>query len=265
MRRPRTFPPLRGERNVGQPRHGLARVLSRLGVCSRSEAERRIVAGRVCVNGRLVLDPETPADSEIDSIEVDGQPVDRHGRVYIAVNKPRGVVVSAADEHGRETVYALLRESNLPWLAPVGRLDKASEGLLLMSNDSVWAASITEPSSHVAKTYRVQVRGVPDASTLQRLRDGVFDHDEWLRAKSVIAVGGGDRNSWLEFVLDEGRNRQIRRMCVACGHDVLRLMRVAIGALVLGELPKGGWRVLTASEVSVLSGSPGVPGHGPTP
>lgn len=235
------------------PRHGLARVLSRLGVCSRSEAERRVAAGRVSVNGRCVFDPEAPVDATIDRIQLDGAPVTATARICIAVNKPRGLVVSAADERGRDTVYALLADSGLPWLAPVGRLDQASEGLLLLSNDPAWAASLTDPAQHVAKTYRVQVRGVPTASTLERLRAGVVDRGERLVARSVAVVGGGARNAWLEVVLDTGRNRQIRRMCAVCGHEVLRLLRIAVGPLVLGDLPKGAWRLLTPAEVARLA------------
>src|SRR5690348_13747897 len=154
------------------PRHGLARVLSRMGVCSRSEAARRVSAGRVRVNGKVVRDPESPADPVADCIERDGVVLGAAERVCIMLNKPRGLVVSASDEQGRDTVYGLLREAGLPWLAPVGRLDKASEGLLLMSNDPVWASGITEPGAHVPKTYRVQVQGVIDDDTLKRLRKG---------------------------------------------------------------------------------------------
>ncbi len=237
-----------------QPRHGLARVLSRMGVCSRSEAVRRIESGRVRVNGRRVRDPELPADAGSDLIEMDGVPLQSRQRVCIAVNKPRGLVVSASDEHGRGTVYALLQDAKLPWLAPVGRLDKASEGLLLMSNDPVWAARLTDPEAHVAKTYRVQVRGLPDPETIRRLHAGVVDNSERLSAESVRIMGGGEKNAWLEIVLMEGRNRQIRRMFAACGHEVLRLMRVAIGSLELGDLPKSGWRALTDAEIRALSG-----------
>ncbi|HEX7369004.1 MAG TPA: pseudouridine synthase [Rhodanobacteraceae bacterium] len=235
-------------------RHGLARVLSRMGVCSRSEAVRRIEAGRVSVNGRIVRDAEMPVDPAHARIEMDGAPLQAHARVCIAMNKPRGLVVSTADEQGRDTVYALLRDAGLPWLAPVGRLDKASEGLLLMSNDPAWAACITDPAHHVRKTYRVQVRGVPDAVTLERLNTGIDDRGERLSAESARVIGGGARNAWLEIVLGEGKNRQIRRMLAACDYPVLRLMRVAIGSLALGDLPKGRWRELTEPEVRELSG-----------
>jgi 23S rRNA pseudouridine2605 synthase len=243
------------------PRHGLARALSRMGLCSRSEAARRISAGRVRVNGIVVRDAEAPADAAVDRIEMDGVAVRMGERVCIAVNKPRGLVVSAADERGRDTVYALLRDADLPWLAPVGRLDKASEGLLLMSNDPGWAACITDPASHVAKTYRVQVRGRLDETALQRLRAGVIDRGERLSAESVRIIGGGLKNAWLEIVLAEGRNRQLRRMLGACGHDVLRLMRVAIGAIELGDLPKGGWRRLSGPEIREVAGKRSDPGR----
>jgi 23S rRNA pseudouridine2605 synthase len=215
---------------------------------------RRIKSGRVRVNGKLTRDPELPADAATDLIEMDGVPLQARERVCIAVNKPRGLVVSTSDERGRDTVYALLQGATLPWLAPVGRLDKASEGLLLMSNDPAWAARLTAPEAHVAKTYRVQVRGLPVPTTFERLRAGVVDKDERLSAESVRVIGGGDKNAWLEIVLVEGRNRQIRRMLAVCGHDVLRLMRVAIGPLELGDLPKGAWRVLTDAEIRGLSG-----------
>lgn len=246
----------RGAKNAGgAARHGLARVLSRMGVCSRNEAARRIESGRVRVNGRLAHDPELPADPAADRIELDGVPLQVCERVCVAINKPRGLVVSASDEQGRDTVYALLRDAGLPWLAPVGRLDKASEGLLLMSNDPAWAARLTDPEAHVAKVYRVRVRGLPDWATLEHLRAGVMDRGERLSAESARIIGGGERNAWLEIVLAEGRNRQIRRMLAVCGHEVLRLMRVAIGPLELGDLPRGGWRVLTEAEIRELSGA----------
>lgn len=238
-------------------RHGVARTLSRMGFCSRSEAERLVRAGRVALNGAIVLDPETPVVDGTDELLVDGREVRASERVYIAIHKPRGLVVSASDERGRDTVYALLQDTDLPWLAPVGRLDQASEGLLLMCNDPAWSARITDPGAHVEKTYRVQVRGLPDDDAMQRLRAGIRDRGELLTLQSVRQVGGGDKNAWLEIVLAEGRNRQIRRMLDACGHDVLRLLRVAIGTLSLGELPKGAWRRLTQAEVSALAPTDG--------
>jgi len=240
-------------------RHGVARVLSKLGACSRSQAELAVRAGRVRVDGRMVRDPEFPVDMERQRLVLDGAPVAAAAPVYIALNKPRGIVVSAADERGRGTVYDLLGDANLPWLGPVGRLDKASEGLLLLSNDSVWAAGITEPATHLDKTYHVQVAGVPGADALAAMLAGVRDGVELLRARKITPLRVGEKNAWLEVVLDEGRNRHIRRLLAALGFEVLRLVRVAIGPLALGELPKGRWRHLDPAEVASLRRRPAVP------
>ncbi|GLQ96328.1 pseudouridine synthase [Dyella mobilis] len=234
------------------PRFGLARVLSKLGVCSRSHAEKAVREGRVSVDGRIVRDPEQSADPERQHICLDGEAVTAAERVYLALNKPRGVVVSAADERGRDTVYALLADAGLPWLGPVGRLDKASEGLLLLSNDSVWAAQLTDPRYHVDKAYHVQIDAIPDPSVLERMTAGVADRGEHLSAKRVSVLRTGEKNAWLEVVLDEGRNRHIRRLLETQGIGVLRLIRVAIGELALGPLAKGQWRHLTAAEVAGL-------------
>ncbi|RUL78121.1 pseudouridine synthase [Dyella choica] len=237
------------------PRHGLARVLSKLGVCSRSQAEKAVREGRVSVDGRIMRDPERATDPARERICLDGEVVGATKRVYIAVNKPRGIVVSAADEHGRDTVYGLLANAGLPWLGPVGRLDKASEGLLLLSNDSVWAARLTDPRHHVDKTYHVQIDAIPDPSVLDRMLRGVRDQGEQLAAKHLSLLRTGEKNAWLEVVLDEGRNRHIRRLLAAQSIGVLRLIRVAIGELALGDLVKGQWRHLTAEEVATLAGS----------
>jgi 23S rRNA pseudouridine2605 synthase len=236
------------------PRYGIARVLSKLGVCSRSQAEKVVREGRVSVDGRIVRDPERATDAERERICLDGEGVAAAKRIYIALNKPRGIVVSAADERGRDTVYGLLADAGLPWLGPVGRLDKASEGLLLLSNDSVWAAKLTDPLHHVDKTYHVQIDTFPDPLLLDRMLHGVEDNGEQLSAKRVALLRKGEKNAWLEVVLDEGRNRHIRRLLAAQDIRVLRLIRVAIGNLALGELAKGQWRHLTADEVASLSG-----------
>ncbi|HRQ64899.1 MAG TPA: pseudouridine synthase [Xanthomonadaceae bacterium] len=230
-------------------RHGLARVLSKLGVCSRSEAARWIAAGRVAVNGRLVRDPEHPTDRETDRIRVDGRDIGAATPVYLMLNKPRGLVTSTADERGRDTVYRCFEDANLPWLAPVGRLDRASEGLLLFSNDPEWAARITDPATGPPKTYHVQVGAVPDDALPARLAAGIVDRGERLRAASARLLRHGRKNAWLEIVLHEGRNRQIRRLLDAFDLPVLRLVRVAIGGLALGDLPKGRWRLLHAHEI----------------
>lgn len=234
------------------PRHGLARVLSKRGLCSRTEAARWIEQGRVSVEGRIVRDPDTPVALSQQHIAVDGRPLVAVERCYVMLNKPRGLVTTVSDERGRDTVYRCLDGAGLPWVAPVGRLDKASEGLLLLSNDPQWAAGITDPQSGPGKTYHVQVDTIPDASLLARLVNGIEVEGEWLRATSATLLRTGGKNSWLELVLHEGRNRQIRRLLAEFDIGVLRLVRVAIGALSLGTLPKGQWRALTADEVETF-------------
>lgn len=247
------------------PRHGLARVLSKAGICSRTEAADWIGDGRVRVDGRIVRDPEYPLHDGMRRVQVDGldaaAPPPRH---YLVLNKPRGLVTTARDEQGRDTVYRCLEGAGLPWLAPVGRLDKASEGLLLFSNDPHWAAAILDPASGPDKTYHVQVDRLPDAALLAALHEGVSNAGERLRAKSIVLLRSGTRNAWLEIVLDEGRNRQIRRLLEAFDVGVLRLVRVAIGGLSLGVLGKGQWRVLEDAERDALAPvSPPSPGSTP--
>jgi 23S rRNA pseudouridine2605 synthase len=234
---------------------GLARALSKLGFCSRSKAGELIRAGRVSLNGVPRRNPETPAHIGWDRIEVDGRAIEVAAKVYLALNKPRGVVTTASDEHGRQTVYDYLQlppGTEAKWLAPVGRLDKASEGLLLLSNDSEWAARVTAPETHLAKTYHVQVAGVVHEALLPGLRKGVSDEGEFLGAKAVHILRQGERNSWLEIVLEEGKNRHIRRMLETLGIEVLRLVRVAIGPLKLADLRKGESRALTDAEKKAL-------------
>jgi 23S rRNA pseudouridine2605 synthase len=227
-------------------------VLSKHGLCSRAEAARWIGQGRVSVDGRIVRDPDMPVALTHQRIAVDDRLIAEVERCYVMLNKPRGLVTTVSDERGRDTVYRCLDGASLPWIAPVGRLDKASEGLLLLSNDPQWAARITDPQSGPGKTYHVQVDTIPDASLLARLADGIEVEGEWLRATSATLLRTGGKNSWLELVLHEGRNRQIRRLLAEFDIGVLRLVRVAIGSLSLGTLPKGQWRALTADEVERL-------------
>ena len=235
-------------------RHGVARVLSKNGLCSRTEAAKWIAAGRVAVDGRVVHDPDFPIVTGRQRVTVDGREIGEAPRLYLMLNKPRGVVTTASDERGRDTVYRCLDGADLPWLAPVGRLDKASEGLLLFCNDPEWAARVTDPGQGPAKTYHVQVDTIPGAAQLAALIAGVADDDDGrLHARSATVLRAGEKNAWLEIVLDEGRNRQIRRLLAALDIGVLRLMRVAIGDLALGDLPKGQWRLLTPAECRSLA------------
>jgi 23S rRNA pseudouridine2605 synthase len=234
---------------------GLARALSKMGVCSRAKAAQLIRGGKVRLNGGVRGDPETPVRLGRDRIEIDGESVSAAKKIYLALNKPRGIVTTTSDEKGRETVYSLLGPE-LPWVAPVGRLDKASEGLLLLTNDSEWGAHITAPETHLTKTYHVQIGQIADEALLETLKNGVRTKEgDTLRAKAASLLRQGERNSWVEIILDEGKNRHIRRMLEALGVEVLRLIRVAIGPLALGDLAKGGVRPLTAEERQMLDRS----------
>jgi 23S rRNA pseudouridine2605 synthase len=224
-----------------------------MGLGSRTQAAKWVGEGRVRVNGHVVHDADHPVRQGMDRVEIDGQVSTAAGRVVLMLNKPRGLVTTANDEKGRSTVYDCFKGADLPWLAPAGRLDKASEGLLLFSNDPVWAAHITDPETGPSKTYHVQIDRLPDAALLTSLQEGVMLGDEQLAVTSARSLRSGDKNAWLEVILDEGRNRQIRRMLAALDVSVLRLVRVAVGELVLGDLPKRQWRMLTAQEVDSLS------------
>lgn len=233
-------------------RLGLARALSKLGYCSRSKAAALIRAGRVRLNGTTRLDPETPVRARVDRIEVDRHAVRAESRIYVMLNKPRGLVTTASDEKDRKTVYSCLGDE-LPWVGPVGRLDKASEGLLLLTNDSEWAARISDPHTHLDKTYHAQISTLAGEGLEAALTSGVRTASgEILRAKTARALRSGKRNTWLEIVLDEGKNRQIRRMFERLGISVLRIVRIAVGPLLLGQLPKGAYRTLSAEEKAAL-------------
>ena len=215
-----------------------------------------IRGGRVRVNGVVRKNAETPVHIGKDRVEIDGSGIGESEKIYLMLNKPRGVVTTASDERGRETIYDCLNAAlgeDFAWVAPVGRLDRASEGLLLITNDSEWAARITSPEMKVDKKYHVQVAGNLTAALMETLVDGLTVTDgEFLRVKGAHILREGERNCWVEIILDEGRNRHIRRMFESLGVEVLRLIRVAIGRLELGELAKGAVRVLGEEERALL-------------
>ena len=231
---------------------GLARALSKQGYCSRSQAQQLIRSGHVRVNGAVKRNPEAPVFLWRDRIEVNGASIHSAEKIYLMLNKPRGLVTTASDEKGRPTIYATLG-NNLPWVAPVGRLDKASEGLLLLTNDSEWAAQVLAPESHLPKIYHVQVSGIREAALADALTKGTrVSNGDFLLVKEARILRQGDRNTWLAITLDEGKNRHIRRMLEQLEVKVLRLVRVAIGPLELGDLAKGASRRLTTEEKSAI-------------
>jgi pseudouridine synthase len=234
-----------------RPRPGrrvqLHRALSKLGLGSRTQARDWIRQGRVRVDGQVVRDPLTWVDLDAQTISRDDEVATRTEHATLLLHKPAGVVTTARDELERRTVYDLL-PADLPWLFPVGRLDADSEGLLLLTSDSALATHLTDPDHAVAKVYRVTLDGVPDEDVLQRLRTGIDLSDGRTRPCLVRRLDP----RVLEFILTEGRNRQLRRMAWAVGFRVVRLVRVAIGTLELGDLAPGAWRWLTADEVAAL-------------
>jgi 23S rRNA pseudouridine2605 synthase len=248
-------------RNNKAKAHGVARVISKRGYCSRSQAEKLVREGHVILRGKPVRDPESPA-YENDEILIDGTPVTASDFVYFAMNKPRGIVTTASDEKGRKTVMDLFREEfakmypgkPMPHIAPVGRLDAASEGLLLFTNDTKWADDILTDASHL-KIYRVQVKGKPSAADLSQMEKGfnvaprVFgEKEEFMHAERAVLHSDGEKNCWLEITLSEGKNREIRRMLAHLGYEVLRLMRIQFDKFKLEDLKPGKIKIIQNSE-----------------
>lgn len=229
----------------------LHRALSKLGWGSRGQAWEWVRAGEVRVDGRVVTDPLAWVDLDRQRITRAGQPTPAEP-LTLALHKPAGVVTTRRDERGRRTVYDLL-PPGLPWVFPAGRLDADSEGLLILTNDSTLSTRLTGPEHHVPKTYHVRVKGCPDEAALTRLRDGVELSDGPTRPARVRLLRRGKATSLLEVILTEGRNRQVRRMLAAVGHRVRRLVRVAIGAYHLRDLPPGACRLLNEEERGLLT------------
>ncbi|MCW0199701.1 pseudouridine synthase [Sphingopyxis sp.] len=244
--------PRSATRRIQPPFHpativSLPRALSKLGYCSRTEALALIEAGRVLVDGRPARAASQRVDMARAVIVVDGAKITAQDKVYLMLNKPRGLVTTRRDPRQRDTVYDCLPDG-LPFLSPVGRLDKASEGLLLLTNDTQWAEQLMNPASGVPKTYHVKIDRVADERFVSALSEPVEDDGERLSAASVGLLRTSGRSSWIEIVLTEGRNRQVRRMVASQGANVLRLVRVAIGGVSLGDLTKGQVRSLAPNE-----------------
>ena len=240
----------------------LARALSKLGVCSRAQARAWVEAGRVEVNGRCVTDPERRVDPDRDRLTVDGAPVSRAEPVYFMMHKPKDVVTTRSDERDRRTIYDVLaavdpRGAEPGWVFPVGRLDRDSSGLLLLTNDTRWGARVAAPDAHIPKVYHVRVAPPIAPGDLARLAAGVPLADGPTAPVGVTVVRRSTRGTWLELTLTEGRNRQIRRMCARLGYRVETLVRIRIGGVALGELKPGEVRPLTTREVAALQSRPG--------
>jgi 23S rRNA pseudouridine2605 synthase len=225
-------------------------------VCSRREAERWIRGGRVRIDGLEMRDPSRSVDPRRDRITVDGRPIGQGPPpLVIALHKPKGYVTTRRDPAGRPTVYELLGDV-AQWVFPVGRLDRETSGLLVLTNDHRLGLRLTDPSNRVPKTYHARVAGVPDREALRALSEGVcLRGGEMTRPARVRALGtmGGAAahtgSTWLELVLTQGRKRQVRRMTAAVGHDVLELVRVGVGRLRLPDLAPGEWRALDGREI----------------
>lgn len=234
----------------------IQKVLAENGLLSRRKAEEAIAAGRVTINGRPCV-PGQKADPKKDIIALDGKRLELRARphkIYLMLHKPRGYVTTLSDELGRRCVAELVKDAPAS-VYPIGRLDRNSEGLLLFTNDGEFANLLMHPSHHVAKTYRVTVRGAVSEEKLIKLSTGVdLEDGKTLPAQIQVEVKEPERTV-LRIVLQEGRNRQIRRMCEAVGLTVIRLKRTHIGPLSLGMLEPGSWRLLEPSEVGALRGA----------
>jgi len=236
----------------------LQKILAHAGIASRREAEKLILEGRVRVNGKVVVELGAGADPERDKITVDGDRIRAEKIIYLLLHKPPGMVSTVSDPEGRSSLPDLLPEIGAR-VFPVGRLDYDATGLVLMTNDGDLAQALAHPGNKVHKTYLVKVKGEPDEKDLSRLRKGVRLDDgvRTLPAKvkiTEVKLHGRQvsKNTWLRFIIHEGRNRQIKRMCLAVRHPALRVHRVAIGPLKLGDLPAGAWRYLTKEEIKSL-------------
>lgn len=230
----------------------LQRLLAQAGVASRRAAEELIVAGRVSVNGRVLTELGSKVDPQRDKVAVDGKPVSIELPMYVALNKPAGYVTTASDPDGRETVMQFVADLGRR-LYPVGRLDYNSEGLLLFTNDGDLAHALMHPSRGVQKGYHIKLKGLVDKTFVAAMRKGVTLDDGTTTAPcKADIIGSTGKHTWVQVILHEGKNRQLRRMAEALGSSVLRLIRVAYGPIELGEMKVGTHRQLTHGEVEAL-------------
>ena len=235
-----------------KPRVTLDRVLSRAGIASRTTTREWIADGRVKVNGRTVKNPDHWVESGKDIVHFDGRPVRREKKVYLALNKPAGVVTSHGDRKNRPTVYDYLKSVDR-WVFPVGRLDMDTSGLLILTNDTEFGDQLLNPGSKIAKTYYVKISGALDPQAFFDLAYGLnIGRDERSGPATIRQVRHSDKYTWLELTITEGKNRQVRRMFEAVGRPVLKLVRIRIGGFPLGTLPVGGFVKLSPSDLERL-------------
>jgi 23S rRNA pseudouridine2605 synthase len=236
-----------------RPLKTLERVISKAGLGSRTDARSWIHDGKVQVNGRVVLNPDHWVDMERDKIRFDGKPLEHKDRLYILLYKPTGYITTYKDPEGRPTVYDLIRDIDC-FIVPVGRLDLDTSGLLLMTNDTQFAERVMNPDFHVPKTYLVKASTLLTDEQLDQLRKGVALSDGPTRPAKVVRLRDSGKYTHLEITLTEGRNRQVRRMIEAIDARVMKLVRVRIGDIAIGDLPIGTWRLLTRQELARLRG-----------
>jgi pseudouridine synthase len=231
----------------------LERVFSKAGRGSRTEARRWIGEGRVAVNGVTARNPDQWIDLARDKVTLDGKPIATARGIYIVLYKPKGYLTTYRDPENRPTVYDLIADLDA-WLAPVGRLDLDTSGLLLMTNDTAFADHVTSPAHLVPKTYQAKTATLLSEEQIERLRRGIELSDGLTRPAEVRRLRDSAKHTFVEMVLTEGRNRQVRRMIEAAGSGVLKLVRTAIGPLRIGDLAIGKWRRLTEEEIGALGG-----------
>ena len=241
------------KRGVKRPLKTLERVISKAGLGSRAEARRWIASGRVGVNGKTIQTPDYWVDFARDNVTLDGKTVRAGKKIYVLLYKPKGYLTTHKDPEGRPTVYDLISDIGA-WLVPVGRLDLDTSGLLILTNDTQFAERLTNPDHKIPKTYQLKASSILTDAQIDRLRQGVTLADGPTRPAMVKRLRDTGKYTFLEITITEGRNRQVRRMVEAVGSKVLKLVRIAIGGVRIGDLPIGKHRPLTADELSDFCG-----------